>query len=328
MATTTPTQPAPEAPPGFLERFRPAQTGDAVFKGITFLFASLVLVLILAMLYEMIQNSWLSIQRFGLAFLYASEWNPPAEQFGALPFIYGTIVSSALALLISVPISIAVAVYVTYQAPKAIRRPIASMVELLAAIPSVAYGLWGIFVLAPFMREYVTPVLQSTLGFLPFFQGPSFGFSMLTAGIILAIMVTPIITAVSRDVLAAVPPHQRDGALALGATEWEAIRVVIFYALPGITGAIILGLARAVGETMAVTMVIGNRPEIAVSLFAPGYTMASVIANEFTEASERIYLHALIEIGVLLFLVSFLVRASAQFFVWRATRGRALGKEG
>jgi phosphate transport system permease protein len=178
------------------------------------------------------------------------------------------------------------------------------------------------------MRDYTVPFLRSTLGFLPIFEGPSFGYGMLTAGLILAVMVTPIITAVSRDVLAAVPMHQRDGALALGATEWEAIRVVFFYALPGITGAIILGLARAVGETMAVTMVIGNRPEVALSLFAPGYTMASVIANEFTEATEKLYLHALIEVGVLLFIVSFLVRASAQLLVWRATRGRALGKEG
>jgi phosphate transport system permease protein len=329
MATTTPTLPPPSAAPrGFLERLRPTHMGDAVFRGVTLTFASLVLVLILAMLYQMIVNSWLSIQKFGLGFLTSSEWNPPGGQFGALPFIYGTIVSSAIALLISVPISIAVAIFVTYQAPVRLRRPVISMVELLAAIPSVAYGLWGIFILAPFMRDYADPTIRSVLGFLPLFEGPSFGFSMLTAGLILAVMVTPIITAVSRDVLAAVPVHQRDGALALGSTEWEAIRVVFFYALPGITGAIILGLARAIGETMAVTMVIGNRPDIAVSLFAPGYTMASVIANEFTEATEQIYLHALIEIGVLLFLVSFLVRASAQFLVWRATRGRALGKEG
>jgi phosphate transport system permease protein len=311
-----------------LDRLKPAHWGDFAFRAVTLFFASLVLVLVVAMFLEMLQNSHLAISKFGLGFLFTSKWDPVAGEFGALPFIYGTIVSSALALLISVPISIAVALFVTYQAPMPLRRPVISLVELLAAIPSVAYGLWGIFVLAPFMRDYAAPVLRSTLGFLPIFQGPSYGVGMLTSGLILAIMVTPIVTAVSRDVLAAVPGHQRDGALALGATNWEASRIVIAYALPGIVGAVILGLARAVGETMAVTMVIGNRPEIAASLFAPGYTMASVIANEFTEATEEIYLHALILVGVLLFIVSFIVRAFAQLLVWYATRGRTLGREG
>jgi phosphate transport system permease protein len=313
---------------GILDRLKPAHWGDFAFRAVTLFFASLVLVLVVAMFLEMLQNSHLAISKFGLGFLFTSKWDPVAGEFGALPFIYGTIVSSALALLISVPISIAVALFVTYQAPMPLRRPVISLVELLAAIPSVAYGLWGIFVLAPFMRDYAAPVLRSTLGFLPIFQGPSYGVGMLTSGLILAIMVTPIVTAVSRDVLAAVPGHQRDGALALGATNWEASRIVIAYALPGIVGAVILGLARAVGETMAVTMVIGNRPEIAASLFAPGYTMASVIANEFTEATEEIYLHALILVGVLLFIVSFIVRAFAQLLVWYATRGRTLGREG
>ena len=311
-----------------LDRLKPAHWGDFAFRAVTLFFASLVLVLVVAMFLEMLQNSHLAISKFGLGFLFTSRWDPVAGEFGALPFIYGTIVSSALALLISVPISIAVALFVTYQAPMALRRPVISLVELLAAIPSVAYGLWGIFILAPFMRDHIAPVLRSTLGFLPIFQGPSYGVGMLTSGLILAIMVTPIVTAVSRDVLAAVPGHQRDGALALGATNWEASRIVIAYALPGIVGAVILGLARAVGETMAVTMVIGNRPEIAASLFAPGYTMASVIANEFTEATEEIYLHALILVGVLLFIVSFIVRAFAQLLVWYATRGRTLGREG
>jgi phosphate transport system permease protein len=311
-----------------LDRLKPAHWGDFAFRSVTLFFASLVLVLVVAMFLEMLQNSHLAISKFGLGFLLTSKWDPVAGEFGALPFIYGTIVSSALALVISVPISIAVALFVTYQAPMALRRPVISLVELLAAIPSVAYGLWGIFILAPFMRDHIAPVLRSTLGFLPIFQGPSYGVGMLTSGLILAIMVTPIVTAVSRDVLAAVPGHQRDGALALGATNWEASRIVIAYALPGIVGAVILGLARAVGETMAVTMVIGNRPEIAASLFAPGYTMASVIANEFTEATEEIYLHALILVGVLLFIVSFIVRAFAQLLVWYATRGRTLGREG
>jgi phosphate transport system permease protein len=316
------------ANPSLFERMRPAHLGDFAFRAITLFFASLVLVLIVAMLFEMIQNSWLSFQKFGFGFVTSTVWDPPAREFGALPFVYGTIVTSVLALIIAVPISIAVAVFVTYQAPTSIRRPVITLVELLAAIPSVAYGLWGIFVLVPFMRETVNPVLKSTLGFIPLFDGPSFGLGTLTAGVILAIMVTPIVTTVSRDVLAAVPQHQRDGALALGATQWEAIRVVFTYALPGIVGAIILGLARAIGETMAVTMVIGNRPDITLSLFSPSYTMASVIANEFTEATEQIYLHALIEIGVLLFAVSFIVRAAAQVLVRYATRGRTIGREG
>jgi phosphate transport system permease protein len=329
MASTTPST-TPDRVEGrsLLDRVRPAHWGDFAFESTTFVFASLVLVLIVAMLYEMVENSMLSIRTFGLDFLYTTTWDPVAGQFGALPFIYGTVVSSAIALLLAVPVSIAVALFVTYQAPIRLRRPVISLVELLAAIPSVAYGLWGIFILAPFMRDYIAPFLRETLGFMPLFQGPSYGVSMLTAGLILAIMVVPIVTAVARDVISAVPVHQRDGALALGATEWEAGRIVLGYALPGIVGAVILGLARAVGETMAVTMVIGNRPEISASLFAPGYTMASVIANEFTEATEQIYLHALIEIGVLLFIVSFLVRSCAQLLVWYATRGRTLGREG
>jgi phosphate transport system permease protein len=320
--------PATPTTPSFWDRVRPAHTGDFIFQATTFFFAALVLVLVVAMLVEMIQNSHLSIAKFGASFLWTTTWDPVAGEFGALPFVYGTMVTSAVALAIAVPVSIAVAFFVTYQAPVVLQRPIISLVELLAAIPSVAYGLWGIFVLGPIMRDTIAPALRETLGFLPLFQGASFGPGMLTAGLILAIMVIPIVTAVSRDVLEAVPSHQRDGALALGATPWEAGKIVISYAFPGITGAVILGLARAVGETMAVTMVIGNRPEINTSLFAPGYTMASVIANEFTEATEEIYLHALIEIGVLLFAVSFIVRALAQALVWYATRGRTLGREG
>jgi len=325
MDTTVPiSQPSPS----LLERLRPANAGDFTFRAVTFVFALSVLLLVVFMLVEMLRGSWLTIARYGLAFVYGTDWNPPVDQFGALPFVYGTIVSSAVALLVAVPISISVALFVTYQAPVALRRPVISLVELLAAIPSVAFGLWGIFVLVPFMRDVVAPPLISAFGWIPLFEGPSYGVGMLTSGIILAIMITPIITAVSRDVLAAVPQHQRDGALALGATQWEAVRVVFQYALPGITGAIILGLARAVGETMAVTMVIGNRADINASLFAPGYSMASVIANEFPEANSKLYLSALIEVGVLLFLVSFGVRALAQLLVWRATRGRSIGREG
>lgn len=325
MATSIPDSPHRSS---LLDRIRPAHAADFAFEAVTLFFALSVLVLIFLMFAEMVRSSWMTIAKYGLGFVYGTDWNPPADQFGALPFVYGTIVSSAIALVIAVPISIAVALFVTYQAPAVLRRPVISMVELLAAIPSVAYGLWGIFVLVPFMRETVAPPIIKAFGSFPLFEGPSYGVGMLTSGLILAIMVTPIITAVSRDVLAAVPQHQRDGALALGATQWEAIRVVFLYALPGITGAIILGLARAVGETMAVTMVIGNRSEINASLFAPGYSMASVIANEFPEANSKLYLSALIEVGVLLFVVSFIVRALAQALVWRATRGRSIGREG
>ncbi|MCC6745507.1 MAG: phosphate ABC transporter permease subunit PstC [Acidobacteria bacterium] len=322
------TVPSPQPSASLIGRLRPAHAGDFVFHAVTFVFAFSVLVLIALMLFEMLRGSWLTISRYGLAFVYGTDWNPPVERFGALPFVYGTIVSSGVALVVAVPISIAVALFVTYQAPMALRRPVISVVELLAAIPSVAFGLWGIFVLVPFMRDTVAPPFISALGWMPLFEGPSYGVGMLTSGLILAIMITPIVTAVSRDVLAAVPQHQRDGALALGATQWEAVRVVFQYALPGITGAIILGLARAVGETMAVTMVIGNRADINASLFAPGYSMASVIANEFPEANSKLYMSALIEVGVLLFLVSFGVRALAQLLVWRATRGRSIGREG
>jgi phosphate transport system permease protein len=253
--------------------------------------------------------------------LTSSEWDPVRGKFGALPFIYGTIVSSILALIIAVPLSLGVAIFLVEQAPRSLARPIAFLVELLAAIPSVVYGLWGIFVLAPFLRVYVEPPLAKSFGWLPFFQGTITGIGLFTGGIILAIMITPIISAVVSDVLAAVPVSQREAALALGATRWETTRVVLANAASGVAGAIILGLGRAIGETMAVTMVIGNRPQISASLFEPSYTIASVIANEFTEATGDLYLSALIEIGLILFLVTFLVNAAARILVWSVTRG-------
>ncbi len=295
--------------------------GDAVFRGLLLLSALLLLVVVLAMIIAMASNSMLSIREFGFGFLTGRHWDPIKGQFGALPFIYGTVVSSVLALLIAVPLSIGVAVFLVEQAPRRIARPIAFLVELLAAIPSVVYGLWGIFVLAPFLREHVDPPLAHWLGWLPLFRGTPTGLGLLTGGIILAIMVTPIITAVVRDVLAAVPVSQREAALALGATRWETTRVVLANAASGIAGAIVLGLGRAIGETMAVTMVIGNRPQISTSLFEPSYTIASVIANEFTEATGDLYLSALIEIGLILFLVTFVVNGVAKFLVWSVTRG-------
>ena len=295
-------------------------TGDAVFRIAMFLVALLMVGIVLAMVIALSVDSMLSIRQFGFDFLTGHVWDPIKGEFGALPFVYGTVASSLIALLISVPFSLGIAIFLVEQAPRYIARPVGFMVELLAAIPSVVYGLWGIFVLAPILREYVEPALARTLGFLPLFQGTITGIGLLTGGIILAIMVTPIISAVVRDVLAAVPGTQREAALALGATKWEMIRVVLVNGAPGIAGAIILGLGRALGETMAVTMVIGNRPEISLSLFDPSYTIASAIANEFTEATGDLYLSALVELGLILFLVTFIVNGIARLLVWNVTR--------
>lgn len=297
--------------------------GDAVFRLLMLGVAALVLVIVVGMILALASHSTLSMRQFGLGFLTGRDWNPPQEIFGALPFIYGTLASSLIALIISVPLSLGVAIFLVEQAPPMLARPVTFLVELLAAIPSVVYGLWGIFVLAPFLRVYVEPPLARWFGSLPLFRGPITGIGLLTGGVILAIMITPIISAVVRDVLAAVPNTQREAALALGATKWETTQVVLINGAPGIAGAIILGLGRAIGETMAVTMVIGNRPEISFSLFHPSYTLASVIANEFTEATADIYLSSLIELGLILFLVTFVVNAIARVLVWRVTRANA-----
>jgi len=282
--------------------------------------AALVFVIIGAMILALVDNSLLSIKQFGFRFLTTQTWDPIKGEFGSLPFIYGTVVSSLIALLISVPLSLGIAIFLVEQAPRSLARPAGFLIELLAAIPSVVYGLWGIFVLAPFLRVYIEPPLGKWFGWLPLFRGPITGIGLLTGGLILAIMVTPIISAVVRDVLAAVSSSQREAALALGATKWETTRVVLTNGAPGIAGAVILGLGRAVGETMAVTMVIGNRPKISASLFDPSYTIASAIANEFTEATQDIYLSALVELGLILFLVTFVVNAIARVLVWNVTR--------
>ncbi|PYS39077.1 MAG: phosphate ABC transporter permease subunit PstC, partial [Acidobacteria bacterium] len=297
--------------------------GDAIFRIAMFTIALSLVLIVAAMIVALAAHSTLSIRQFGFGFLSNREWDPVKGKFGALAFIYGTIVSSLIALIISVPVSLGIAIFLVEQAPHFLSRPIAFLVELLAAIPSVVYGLWGIFVLAPFLRVHVEPPLQRWLGWLPLFQGPITGIGLLTGGAILAIMITPIISAVVRDVLAAVPSTQREAALALGATKWETTMVVLANGAPGIAGAVILGLGRAIGETMAVTMVIGNRPEISASLFQPSYTLASVIANEFTEATADIYLSSLVELGLILFLVTFVVNASARVLVWRVTRRTA-----
>jgi len=295
-------------------------TGDAIFRVLMFLMAMLMVSIVVAKVIALTSDSLMSIRQFGFGFLLGREWNPVKGEFGALPFIYGTVVSSLIALLISVPFSLGIAIFLVEQAPLYIARPVGFLVELLAAIPSVVYGLWGIFVLAPFLRVYVEPFLARWLGWTPFFRGQMTGIGLLTGGIILAIMVTPIISAVVRDVLTAVPGSQREAALALGATKWEMIRVVLVNGAPGIAGAIILGLGRALGETMAVTMVIGNRPDISLSLFEPSYTIASAIANEFTEATDNLYLSALVELGLILFLVTFVVNGMARVLVWNVLR--------
>jgi phosphate transport system permease protein len=303
-----------------------ANYGDRIFKLLLTVAALAVPVLLGFLVYELWSGADLAIQRFGLDFVTTSVWDPVAEQFGALPLIFGTLLSSLIALIIAVPLSLGVAVYLTEFAPKSVRQPVAFLIGLLAAIPSVVYGLWGIFVLVPALRTTAFPFLRKLFGFLPLFQGPIYGPSMLAAGIILAIMIMPYIMSVSREVLLAVPNTQREASLALGATRWEAVTsAVIPYARSGIIGAIILGLGRALGETMAVTMLIGNRHEIAASLFAPGYTMAAAIANEFSEAVGDMHISALAYVAFVLFLVTVLVNAAARLLIWRVARGSSAG---
>lgn len=294
--------------------------GDILFENITLIFALLIVALVLYVAWEMFKDSAESRDRFGFGFIFSSDWDPLKEQFGALPFIYGTIVSSFLALLISLPVSIGVAVFLSEIVHKSIRTPISFLIEILAAIPSIIYGFWGLYVFAPFMRNTVQPFLSGALGFLPFFQGSMYGTGLLTASIILAIMITPIISAITRDVLKAIPSSQREAAYALGATKWEAIKMALLNARSGILGGAVLGLGRALGETMAVTMVIGNKAQIKASLFEPAYSMASVIANEFAEASGNLHVSSLIEIGFILFGVTFIVNSLARLLIYSVTR--------
>jgi phosphate transport system permease protein len=294
----------------------PSRFGDRAFEWLTLAMASAVVVLVILIGLELWNGSSLAIKKFGFHFLATSTWDPVAEQFGALPFIYGTLVSSAIALIIAVPLGIATAAYLTELAPLWIRQPLVSLIEMLAAIPSVILGLWGIFVMVPWLRNYPFPFLKHYFGWIPLFTGPIYGPCMFAGGIIIAIMILPIITSVSREILRSVPNLQREAAYALGATRWEATRIaVLSYAKKGLYGAVILGLGRALGETLAVTMVIGNTPQIVASLFKPGYTLASVLANEFTEATTDIYLQALFEIGLVLFGITILVNLLAQLLL-------------
>ena len=301
-----------------VKRFR---AGDQVAYLITFIFASAIVLICGLVFFELYRSSALARQQFGWRFLFAKTWDPVALDFGALPFIYGTLVTSILALILGVPLGIGASIFLAELAPPRTSDGLAFLIELLAAVPSVIYGLLAIFTLVPFIRDYVAPVLKGLFGFLPLFQGPSYGVSLLAAGAVLAIMILPFIISISREVLLAVPREQREASLALGATRWEtAWLVVVPYAKAGIIGSIFLALARALGETMAVTMVIGNDPKINASLLAPGYSIAAVIANEFSEATSDVYLSALIELGLVLFCITIIVNALARLLILGMTR--------
>lgn len=302
----------------FLLRLR---HGDEVAHLIVLLAAASIFLVTGLLVFELYRNSALAQDKFGWEFLWTRTWDPVAEDFGALPFIYGTVITSAVALLIAVPLGVAASVFLAELAPRRVSNMLTFFIELLAAVPSVIYGLLGIFVLVPLLRSEVMPFLKKSLGFLPLFQGPIYGVSFLAAGVVLAIMIIPFIISISREILLAVPADQREAALAVGATHWETTwGVVLPYARAGIMGAIFLALARALGETMAVTMVIGNVPKVSASLFAPGYTIAAVIANEFTEATGDLYVHALIELGLVLFVLTIIINGLARLLILLTTR--------
>ncbi len=302
--------------------------GDRAYRGILTALALSLPLLLVALVAELAASAWPAIRRFGPSFLWTSTWDPVAEVYSAAPMIFGTLASSLLALVIAVPLALGVAIFLTEFAPRWVRQPVAFLVELLAAIPSVVYGLWGIFVLIPFLRAYVVPPLKAVFGWTPLLEGVFYGNSLLAGGIILAIMIVPYIAAVSREVLLAVPASQREAAVGMGATRWEAVwTAVIPYGRAGLIGAVILGMGRALGETMAVTMVIGNRHDIGLSVLQPAYTMAAAIANEFSEATTELYLSALFEVGLILFVITVVVNALARLLIWRVARGAAVGSK-
>jgi phosphate transport system permease protein len=297
-------------------------SGDLGFRIFTGAFAVLLLAIVAGIGVELYRESVLSIHEFGFKFWVTDVWDPVSGEFGARPFIWGTLYSSLLALLIAGPISLGIATYLSELCPPVLRQPLIFLTELLAAIPSIVYGLWGIFVLVPLVRQ-LEVAMPDSLRRLPLFTGPPIGLGMLSAALILSVMIIPFISSLAREVLKAVPRIQREGAYALGATRWEAIRVALAYGRTGIVGAVMLGLGRALGETMAVTMVIGNTPKLSWSLFAPQYTMSAVIANEFTEAADDLYLHALIEIGLVLFIITLVVNALSRLLIWNMNRRAA-----
>ena len=318
------TSPAPAEIRRFLRGRGSGAAADSTFAGLMVVCALSVIFIVLLIVFVLIANSRLSIHAFGWKFFGDSNWDPVNGSFGALPFIYGTLVTSLLALVIAVPLSLAVAIFVLEICPLPLRGVIAFLTELLAAIPSVVYGLWAVFVLVPLVRDQLGPWMIRLFGWTGVFQAPNFGVGIFTASLILAVMIFPVICSISRDVMRAVPSSQREAALALGATRWEMLRMAVLRnARIGIVGAVILGLGRALGETMAVTMVIGNHPDISRNLFSPANTLASVIANEFSEATGDLYLSSLVEIGLALFLVTIVVNAIARLLVWAVTRGNS-----
>lgn len=327
--TTLPIEPIPPGTSSRASRWdalRGVDRSERVYRRILTALALALPLLILVILGVLFVRALPAMKQFGPSFLWTSTWDPVAEIYGAAPMIFGTLASSLLALLIAVPLAISVAILLTEFAPRALRQPLAFVVELLAAIPSVVYGVWGVFVLIPFLRSYVVPLLKAVFGWTPFLQGVFYGNSLLAGGIILAIMIVPYIAAVSREVLLAVPMAQREAALAMGATRWEAVRTAVLpYGRAGLIGAVILGLGRALGETMAVTMVIGNRHDIGLSVLQPAYTMAAAIANEFTEATTSMYLSAIFEVALILFVLTVVVNAIARLLIWRVARGAAVG---
>jgi len=295
--------------------------GERAFKGLIMLFSLIVLVIGGLVVYELVSASDLSFKKFGFGFLLGTQWDPVQEVFGALPFIWGTFYTSTLALLLALPVSLGIAIFLTELAPGWLRQPIGFVIELLAAIPSLVYGIWGLFVLAPIFQTYVEPFL-GRFSFLPFFTGYPLGLGILTASVIVAGMIVPTISAISREVMYTVPDSQREGGLALGMTRWEVVsKVVVPYSRSGILGAVILGYGRALGETMAVTMVIGNTPKISLSLFEPGYTISSALANEFAEAVSKMHVSALVELGLILFFISIIINTFAKLLLWRMNRG-------
>lgn len=306
----------------------PRNLGDPAYRATLTVLAVLLPLLLLAVGGQLAVSAAPALKKFGIRFLFTTTWDPVAEVYGAAPMIFGTIVSSLLALLIAVPLALGVAIFLTEFAPHWLRKPVGFLVELLAAVPSVVYGLWGVFVLIPLLRNVAVPPLRAALGWTPFFKGVFYGNSMLAGGVILAIMIVPYIAAVSREVLQAVPATQREAALGLGATRWEAVwSAVLPYGRAGIIGAIMLGFGRALGETMAVTMVIGNRHDLGASLLSPAYTMAAAIANEFSEATTQMYLSALFAVGLVLFVITITINALARLLIWRVARGAAVGSK-
>src|ERR1700674_1150588 len=326
MATTT-TVPGASPISGSRSLLSRLREGDEIARLITFLFAASVVVVTLLLVFELWQGSALPRHKFGFNFFVTRVWDPIFDQFGALPFIYGTLVTAGVALFLAVPLGIGAAIFLAELAPARVSDTLEFFIDLLAAVPSVIYGLLGVFIVVPLMREYIQPGLKNSLGFLPFFTGPAYGLGFLTAGIVLAIMVIPYIISVSREVLLSVPRDQREAALSLGSTRWEATwKVVVPFARGGIMGSIFLALARALGETMAVTMVIGNTPTISASLFSPGYSIAAVIANELTDATSDLHYESLVELGLVLFLLTFILNGLARLLIMATSqRGSGMG---